>query len=29
MKNEKRKWKKEQKMPYFGKFKIGTEFATI
>ena len=28
-KNEKRKWKKEQKMPCFGEFKIGTEFATI
>ena len=29
MKNEKRKWKKEQKMLCFGEFKIGTEFATI
>ena len=29
MKNEKRKWKKELKMPFFGEFKFGTEFATI
>ena len=29
MKNEKRKWKKEQTMTYFGEFKIGMEFATI